>query len=287
MARFKDRALRLLVSLEPFPQPPLLRTRYPVVLMHGFGMLAGLRRGGHLHEAALHLRLRGVVAYAPNVASYSTVAVRTAMWMDRLRHILAETEADRLNLIAHSMGGLDARYLISAMGLHETVASLVTVSTPHRGTAVAEIMLQQPRRLRQWVADFANWMGAKALEDTDADADLLQALTELSPAHLREAFNPSVPDHPAVRYWSYAAAAGKGTETPVNPFLKISNGLLYEREGLNDGLVSVESARWGVFLGTLGADHMQEVGLQGLGSRTFDANAFYRSVVQMLADEGC
>lgn len=284
MSKSKESPLRRLLGMEPFPQPPLIRTRYPVVLMHGFGVLAGLRKHGHLHNEAMFLRRHGVLAYAPNVSPYDTVSVRAAMWQDRLTHILQETGADRLNLIAQSMGGLDARYAISVEGLHEVVATLVTVSTPHRGTAVADIFLDQPERPRQWVVDLANWLGTNALDD--ASADMLQALTELTPAHVRETFNPAVPDHPSVRYWSYAAQAGKGTAIPVNPLLKLSNAWIYQREGLNDGLVSVESARWGQFLGTLDADHGQEVGLQGFTTHSFDAKVFYRSVVEMLAQEG-
>ena len=68
--------------------------------------------------------------------------------------------------------------------------------------------------------------------------------------------------------------------------LKLSNSCIFEREGLNDGLVSVSSAQWGHFLGTLDADHSQQVGLQGLPGSKFDAKAFYRSVVRMLSDEG-
>ncbi|MFQ5569877.1 MAG: esterase/lipase family protein [Rhodothermales bacterium] len=284
MAKFRDNALRRFVGLEPFPQPPLICTRYPVVLMHGFGLLAGLRKHGHLHHEAMDLRRHGVIAYAPNVAPYNTVPVRASMWQDRIEYILEETGAERLNLIAQSMGGLDARYLISTLGLHEAVATLVTVSSPHRGTAIAEIALKQPERLRQWTADLANWMGANTLDD--GTADILQAVKELTPAYICDSFNPSVPDHPAIRYWSYAGQAGKGTRIPINPFLKIPNTMLFQREGVNDGMVSVESARWGEYLGTLDADHAQEVGLQGLSSHSFDSKAFYRSVVKMLAAEG-
>ena len=284
MPKTRENPLRRLVGLDPLPQPPLIQTRYPVVLMHGFGLLASLRKQGHLHDEAMDLRTRGVLAYAPNVAPYNTVEARAVMWQDRFEHILAETNADRLNLIAHSMGGLDARYLISTMGLHEVIATLVTVSTPHRGTIVAQILLDQPERLRQWAVDFTNWMGTIVLEDTNADA--LKALTELTPTHLREVFNPTVPDHPAVRYWSYAACAGKGTKTPIHPFLRLGNTWLSQREGLNDGLVSVESAKWGHFLDTLNADHGEQVGLQGLTNRSFNSKSFYRSVVKMLAEEG-
>src|SRR5690606_21994510 len=46
-----------------------------------------------------------------------------------------------VNLFAHSMGGLDSRFLISSLGYGDRVASLTTLSTPHRGTAVADMAL--------------------------------------------------------------------------------------------------------------------------------------------------
>lgn len=284
MSTRKDHALRRLVKSERFPQPPILRLQYPIMLMHGFGVLAGLRRGGHLHDAALFLRQYGIHAYAPNVASYNTVAVRSAMWQDRLSHILEETGASKVNLIAHSMGGLDARFLISRLGLHEHVASLVTVSTPHHGTEIANLMLRQPERLRKWAAEVANWLGSNALDD--AKADVLHALSELTPEHLTTEFNPSTPDHIDIRYWSYASQAGKETTTAINPFLMLFNTMLFQKEGLNDGMVSVSSARWGTFLGTLNADHAQHVGISSRPNSDFNANEFYLTIAAMIQKEG-
>lgn len=283
MFDFAESTWKRLTGLKPFPQPRLIRTRYPVVLMHGFGLFASLRRGGHLHQEAMNLRSHGVVSYAPNVAAYNTTAVRSKMWRRRFDHILEETRADRLNLIAQSMGGLDARYLISRLGMHDVVASLVTVSTPHRGSALADLVLEQPALARRWTAHALNWMGTTSLED--ASADFLRSVVELTPSAVEDSFNPYAPDHPNVRYYSYAGRAGKGTDVPITPFLGILNSRLYPREGINDGFVSVDSAKWGTFLGTVDADHVQQVGL-ALGRTTFDAHAFYCDVIERLAAEG-
>ena len=284
MFEFAESAWQRLTGLVPFPEPPIITLRYPVVLMHGFGLFASMRRGGHLHQEALNLRSHGVIAYAPNVAAYNTVAVRSEMWKRRLEHVLEETGAERLNLIAQSMGGLDGRYLISKYGMHSAVASLTTVSSPHRGSGVASFVIERPEIVRQWLAGIFNWMGSRSLEG--ATSDFLTSVSELTPEHISEEFNPNVPDHPSVSYFSYAGVAGKGTNVAINPFLEVLNRQLYTREGLNDGFVSVESAKWGEFLGTIDADHVQEVGLAFFGHSKFDSNAFYCSVVQRLADEG-
>lgn len=273
-----------ILQLEPFPQPAVVPLRYPVVLMHGFGMLAALMRSGQLHDEAMHLRRHGVRAYAPNVPPYNPTPVRARCWKERIERVLDETGADRVCLIAHSMGGLDARYLISTLGMHDVVAALVTVSTPHRGSPLCDVVHARPERLQAWLGTLFDHLGNAGVPDTPADARA--AVAELAPAYVCETFNPAVPDHPSVRYWSYAGRAGRGTDVPISPFLIAQNRLVYRREGVNDGFVSVESARWGTFLGAIDADHVQQVGLRFSLNTRFRASAFYRSVAEMLAREG-
>jgi len=244
VAALADSALRRVAGLTPFPQPPLIRLRYPVVMMHGFGMLAALRwRQGHLHAEAMHLRAHGVVAYAPNVAPYNTISVRAEMWARLLDVVFEETGAERLNLIAHSMGGLDARHLIAHHGYGARVASLTTISTPHRGSAAADVVLEGPEALRAPAASVVDWIAATALEGSTSD--VIQALRELRPSYVTGTFNPATPDDPAVRYASYAGHAGRGTGLPMNPGLRVLNALIYARQGPNDGMVAAESAPWG------------------------------------------
>lgn len=284
MPKLTTTALQRITGLEPFPQPDVIATRLPVVLMHGFGIGASFRRGGHLHDQAMHLRRRGVRAFAPNVAPYNTVAVRAEMWAKRLARVLEQTGADRLSLIAHSMGGLDARYLISRMGWHDVVEALVTVSTPHRGSSVAQFALEQPEMVLDRFVDMADWIGSNVLEDGTANAR--QSLQELTPSHMEGTFNPAVPDHPDVAYWSYGCQAGRGTDIPIDPLFRFFNSVIYEREGVNDGIVSVRSARWGTYLGTINADHARQVGLQSSLAAPFDADSFYASIASRLASNG-
>jgi triacylglycerol lipase len=280
-----ERAVRSLAAMKPNPQPPLLRLRHPLVLMHGFGVLAAFGRGGMLHEQAMHLRKRGVWAFAPNVSPYHTVSARADQWGTRLRHILRATDADQVHLVAHSMGGLDARFLVSRRGWAERVATLTTVSTPHRGTSAADFVMEQPDRLIALLAAAAEWLGRQILPDDDA-SDFTRAVRELRPAHVQGTFNPATPDAPSVDYRSYAGRAGRGTDVPINPFFRPLNHVIYEREGVNDGYVTTESARWGDFRGALDADHARQVGLAAGGLRRVPAaDAFYQTLAQDLADE--
>ena len=285
MSTFPASALQRLTGLDAFPQPPIIPTRLPIVMMHGFGVGGSLMRGGHLHDQAMYLRSRGVRAYAPNVAPYNTVRARCEMWKTRIQHVCAETGSDKITVIAHSMGGLDARFLISQMGLHDCIAALVTISTPHRGSYLADFVLEQPDTVRSWMADMADWLGTHIIEDGTANS--LQTVRELTPSFMKHSFNPNVPDHPGVQYWSYAGQAGRGTNIPVAPIMRYLNTVLYNEEGTNDGFVSVQSAKWGVFKGTINADHVRQVGMDaGFGGTPFDANTFYASIATDLFQAG-
>ncbi len=237
-----------------------------------------------LHETAMRLRQRGIHAFAPNVAPYQTVPVRAEMWRDRIEHILEETGAEKVNLVAHSMGGLDARYLIHSLACHDAVASLTTIASPHFGTPLADIVLGQPERLHALLAGLAQWMSQTAMREVSAD--FTNAVAELRPAHVEGTFNPSVPDHPSVQYWSYSGKAGKGTDNPISPLLRPMNAWLYARDGVNDGFVPEASAHWGTFLGTLNADHTQQVGLDFALRSRFDAPAFYDALAENLSRSG-
>jgi triacylglycerol lipase len=282
LARRAEALARRAVELDPMPQPPLRPTRYPVVLMHGFGAMANLVQGGVLHAEAMHLRARGVWAYAPHVNPYDTVAVRAATWAKRLEQVLAETGADRVNLVGFSSGGLDARHLAAEMGWGPRLASLVTVATPHRGTPLAQYLFSRPERLRSWAVGLMDFFGRAAYESAPPRA--AEALAELTPDAVGARFGPETV--PGVWCASFASQAGKGTTASMYPPLVVPNRILYRLAGLNDGIVPTASAAWGEPLGTLDADHARLVGLSLTPSDTFESRSFYQFVCERLAARG-
>lgn len=283
LARRAEALARRAVELEPMPQPPLRPTRHPVVLMHGFGALANLSRGGVLNAEAVHLRVRGVAAYAPHVNPYDTVRVRAEAWADRLRRVLDETGAERLNLVAFSSGGLDARHLAAEMGWADRIASLVTVSTPHRGSPLASYVLGQPDRLRTWAVGLMDFVGRAAYVGAAPRTEV--ALAELAPEAVAERFDPEE-TVPGAWCASFAGRAGKGTGVPVSPPLVVPNRVLHGLAGVNDGIVPTASAWWGERLGTVDADHARQVGLRLPPAGGFDSRDFFAGVCDRLRERG-
>ncbi|WP_420454083.1 esterase/lipase family protein [Rubrivirga sp.] len=283
LTRRAEAAARRVVELAPMPQPPLRPTRYPVVLLHGFGALANLMQGGVLHAEAMHLRGRGVWAYAPHVNPYDTVAVRAAAWAERLDRVLEETGAERLNLIGFSTGGLDARWLARDPAWAGRIASLVTVSTPHRGSELATFVLGRPERLRAWALGLMEFVGRAAYEAAPPHAET--ALAELVPEAVAAAF-PTDETVPGAWCASYAARAGKGTDAPMYPPLVVPNRILHRLAGVNDGIVPTASGWWAERLGVLDADHARQIGLSWTASAAFDSCAFFEGHAEALRARG-
>ena len=283
LARGAESVARRAVELVPLPQPPLVRTRHPVVMLHGFGALANIMQCGVLHAEAMHLRGRGVLAYAPHVNPYDTIDVRATAWAERLEAILAETGAEKVNLVGFSSGGLDARWMATELGWADRIASLVTLSTPHRGTALPQYVLDRPDRLRDFAVGVMDFLGRAAYETVPPRTR--DALVELCPDAVLARFDPDE-TLPGIWCASYTACAGKGTPTPISPPLLVPNRVLYALAGVNDGIVPTSSMPWGEPLGMLDADHGRQIGLMAFPGSAFDSKAFFVDLARLLADRG-
>ena len=240
--------------------------RYPVVLAHGlFGfdqIRVGFSRQDYFRGVPARLQGEGWVVHRARVASAASVATRA----DELAAFIRDLPGPRVNVVAHSMGGLDARYALARLGLADRVASLTTVGTPHLGTPVAD--------LGEELADRARLRGA--LERMGLRMDALRDLTTERMAW----FNREVPDVRGVAYGSVVAVVRRKRD--VNPLLLPTYLWLAERGGENDGMVPAASQRWGEVLAEIEADHWAQIGW----SRRFDAAGFYADLLRELRGRG-
>jgi triacylglycerol lipase len=281
---------------------------YPLVLVHGFAGFRDIGPVNYYFRVAEDLRARGEVVFESVVAPFDTPAVRATMLARYLEsEVLARTGSAKVVLIAHSQGGLDARYLISSLGWGDRVAALVTISTPHHGTRVADAVLGAVPGVGDVFLNAVATVFGFTYNEARTRANLRAALEALSERNA-ESFNRSNPNDPRVAYWSYAGRSNRryGNEacTPSelpNPrlidntapallpfaiFLEQGNPTVH----VNDGMVEVRSARWGRFMGCIPADHFDEVGqiarLAPNPESGFDHRAFYRDIVRRLRAEG-
>jgi hypothetical protein len=94
-------------------------------------------------------------------------------------------------------------------------------------------------------------------------------------------FNRLVTDAAGVVYSSVVGVVTPAGR-PINPLLVPGYAFLTRTVGANDGMVPVESQKWGQVVGEIEADHWEQIGW----SRSFDACRFYAVLVEHLAEWG-
>jgi triacylglycerol lipase len=249
-------------------RPLLLRRktpRHPVVLAHGLLGFDEIRIGRARHEyfrgVSSRLEREGCVVHRCRVAKTASIAARAA----ELAAFVNGIDARRVNVVAHSMGGLDARYALARLGLRRKVASLVTIGTPHLGTPLADLG-----------AGVAGRGVLGALRRIGVDVD---AFHDLATARIEE-FNRAVPDVRGVHYASVVGVPPRRRD--VSPILVPTFMWLADAAGGNDGMVPAASQRWGEVMREIGADHFAQIGW----SHRFDAAEFYAELLRELRGRG-
>ncbi len=226
------------------------------MLVHGLFGFDSLRIGSARHEYFRGVRARleatGHRVEIVRLAPAESVRRRAAQLADQIRAL----DVPWVNLIAHSMGGLDARYAIAKLGLADCVASLTTLGTPHRGTPLADV-------------------GGALLRRMGGFGRMVEGISDVGTVRMAE-FNRDVPDAPAVAYFSYVSAI---ESRKANLWLRPSLFLL---GAPSDGLVPADSQRWGNVAGQLAVDHWGQIGW----SRGFDAGALYEEIARELSMRG-
>ena len=238
------------------------RPRLPVVLAHGFLGFDEVAIGGlkHAYFRGIEARLTqmGAKVYTPRVPPAASIATRA----QRLAELVKALPDPRVNIVAHSMGGLDARYAISQLGLADKVASLTTIATPHLGTPLADV---SSKLLARFVKMLGRFFDLRAFVDLTTD----------QMAH----FNRS---NQNARGVSYGSVIARSTQLRTHPLLWATHRYLSKRAGPNDGVVPAASQPWGDVIREIDADHWAQIGW----TRTFDAESLYEELLQDLRGRG-
>ncbi len=272
-------------------------TRYPIVLFHGFGA-AGIFAGtDYFFQIRDVLEGQGYLVRNPDAEPFASSEDRAEDWAANLQSLIESGVGRRFNVIAHSQGGLDARYLISALGWGDRIVALDMIGTPNRGTVVADVLSGTitDGPVDQGIVDAASQAFADLYGIGNGSQSLATAMAALTTEKLT-AFNAEVEDDSRVYYRSWAGVTCGALEPAcqdahggevVEPLL----GLLYLipwTYGLpNDGMVPTESAPWGDFRGEINADHADEIGqFEDAANPAFDHRAFYLDEARQLAAMG-
>lgn len=264
----------------------ICETKYPLLLVHGV-FFRDFRFFNYWGRIPYALKQNGAAIYYGSQQSAASVSACGQELADRIRSIVRETGCKKVNIIAHSKGGLDSRYAISACGAAPFVASLTTINTPHRGCIFADYLLQKiPLKVQNSVARKYN---AALKKFGDANPDFLSAVQDLTASACARR-NETLSDRPDILYQSVGskmncAASGR---FPLN----MAYPLVRHFDGENDGLVSLESAVWGKHFTRLtvpdgrGISHGDMIDLNRENIPGFDVREFYVNLVKDLKEKG-
>ena len=262
------------------------QTKYPLLLVHGvfFRDFKHFNYWGRIPE---ELMKNGATIYYGEHQSAASVDDSARELEQRILRIIRENGYEKLNVIAHSKGGLDMRTALAKTSVAPYIASLTTVNTPHRGCEFADYLLNKiPEAQQQAVANTYNSAAAKL---GDPNPDFMAAVTDLTSSACSRR-NETVRDVPGVYYQSIGSVLAKPSagQFPLNMTYHLVN--LFD--GKNDGLVGEKSFPWGsdfkmlAASGKRGISHGDVIDLNRENFDGFDVREYYVQLVSDLRQKG-
>lgn len=217
----------------------------PIILIHGIARFDWLHEGyrkifpqtdehpkdrsHYFRNVASHLKSNGYETFHASLSYAKRSEQRAIELGEQIAQIRMQTGAAKVHLIAHSMGGLDARRLIiTHPDSAATIASLTTIGTPHWGSSLADWGLSH---------------GGLHLIDLSQPLLDLSGFTDLTMAACAE-FNQQAETIEAANSIRYRACASHAPRQDTLLPLRPTWDIVHKNEGENDGLVSVKSQLW-------------------------------------------
>ena len=274
-----------LVSSDP-TLASICKTKYPIVLVHGV-FFRDNKLFNYWGRVPNTLKLHGATIYYGQHQSALTVKESARELAARIKLIVERSGCEKVNIIAHSKGGLDCRYAISEFGIAPYVASLTTINTPHRGCLFAEKLLYAiPENIKDKVANAYN-VTLRALGDETPD--FLAAVNDLT-AESCEKLNEQISFPEDI----YSQSVGSIMSHPQKGQFPLNLSYRYVKnfDGENDGLVGEASFAWGEKYtlvrtdGKRGISHGDMIDLNRENIEDFDVRAFYTELVNDLRERG-
>ena len=262
------------------------KTKYPILFVHGV-FLRDSKHFNYWGRIPRSLKARGATVYYGEHQSALSVADSGHELAARIRYILDRYGCEKVNIIAHSKGGLDCRYAISKYGIAPHVASLTTINTPHRGCLFADRLLSRASdRFKRYVSTAYN----VTLRDLGDEApDFMAAVTDLTASECAKR-NETL-TFPEGIYTHSVGSVLRKWRTGQFPF-NVFYHYVKRYDGSNDGLVGEGSFAWGekytliTVEGRYGVSHADVTDFTRANVKNFDVLEFYADMVEDLKNRG-
>lgn len=257
-----------------------MTTRYPIILAHGILMKQKMFRSFEYIQK--NLEKEGYHIYIADTDGVGTIENNAAQLKKQIEDILEKEGVEKINVIAHSKGGLDAIHMIEHLDMGDKVSSLTTLCTPHKGSQVATRIVKLPSFILKFLGF---WFNAfyKLLKDENPDA--VAACKQLE-SKVEVTATPLLNER-KIYCQSYSSVMHKASSdfTLGIPFL-ISRH--YEND-YSDGMVSKTSAEFGEYKGNVmeeSLSHNEVVCYMTRKKKKEKVVAFYKMLLEDLAARG-
>ena len=255
-------------------------TKYPVVLVHGIA----IREYKHVKafgKIGATLNDAGCDTYTAGTDAFGSIENNAAQLKEIILGVLASSGAEKVNVIAHSKGGLDTKYMISSLGMEDKVASLTTLCTPHKGSVIASKIWRLPSPIKKFLAFFINGF-YRLLGDKNPDSlKVCEQLKTVDSATEEQCLSDKV------YCQSYSTKMSRGRDDLI---MAVPMKIYKKAEGAdNDGMVSVESAKFANYRGECldeSVSHAQIVDLFAKRKNRKRILAFYVELCRELGEMG-
>ena len=262
----------------------IMATKYPIILVHGIVLkdVKFFKAFGRIENV---LKAEGHSVYTSTTDGFGSIETNAAQLKEQILEILDKEKADKVNLIAHSKGGLDSRYMIDCLGMSEHVASLTFLCTPHKGSVIAEKIDSLPKLIKGAAATYLH-VCYKIFGDKNPEVlKVCRQLSSKKEDGVSLLLNGET--HSNVFMQSYSTTMDKSRDDFVMGIPLIFSR--YFGSGDNDGLVSVESSKFAEYKGNCtdtSVSHSEIVDFMVKKSKREKIYSFYVSLCNDLEDRG-
>ncbi len=258
-----------------------MASKYPIVLVHGLAakQLRIIKAFGKIEK---ELEKDGYAVFVANTDGFGSVEHNAEQLRDFVNRVLLLTGAEKVNLIAHSKGGLDSKYMITKLGMEDKIASLTTLCTPHRGSIIASKIWDLPMPIKKIIGFSIDMFYCLFLGDKHPDS--MRACQQLRAVDESE-------ETLQFSYKVYCQSYSTGIDKMNDCFLMALPMKIHHRFEVlnNDGLVSEHSAQFGHYRGKcldIPVSHVQIVDFFTKKSQREQIYAFYKKVCLELSEMG-
>lgn len=259
-----------------------MKTKYPIVLVHGIA-LKDFKFVKSFGEIDRILKIQGHIVYKANTDGFGSIKSNAELLKEEILKILEKENVDKVNIIAHSKGGLDSKYMIQHLDMEEHVASLTTLCTPHKGSPIASNILKLPKFITKFIAFWINFwyrlFGDKHPDSYQACLDL-QRVNSIE----EETFNVS-----SKVYCQSFSTEMKDSKDDFIMSIPLMFSRYFEKDQSSDGLVPLDSTYFGEYKGSAFSEsvsHSEIVDFMVNRKKKDKIYMFYSSLCEDLVNMG-